>query len=238
MTRSLRAAVCLAAAILIGSGGSAVAQAQPVPPPPPPCADFGATLDGANCKVHTATDAYTMDINFPADYPDPAPMLDYLRQTRDGFVSVSQMPGSTNLPYALDITSEQYRSGVAPGGTQSVVLKIYQNVGGAHPLTWYKAYNYNLASRQPITFDSLFLPGSKPLPVILPIVQKDIDTQLGSSVPIAQGDGLDPSNYTNFAITDTELIFFFGQGEVLPSAAGATLAHVPKSVVASMLAPI
>jgi hypothetical protein len=233
MTRSLRAAVCLAATILIGSGGSAVAHAQPVP-----CADFGGVLDGAVCKVHTATDTYTMDISYPSDYPDPGPMLDYLRQTRDGFVNVSQMPGSTNLPYALDITSEQYRSGVAPGGTQSVALKIYQNVGGAHPLTWFKAYNYNLVARQPITFDSLFLPGSKPLPVILPIVQNEINTQLGSSVPIAAGDGLDPSNYANFAITDTELIFFFGQGELLPSAAGAVAAHVPKSAVAAMLAPI
>ena len=92
MTRSLRAAALLAAAILIGSGGSAVAQAQS------PCADFGGTPDGDICRVHTATDAYVVDMSFPVDYPDPAPMVDYLKQTRDGFVNVSQMPGSTGLP--------------------------------------------------------------------------------------------------------------------------------------------
>jgi Protein of unknown function (DUF3298) len=232
MTRSLRAAAYLVAAIMIGSGESAVAQAQS------PCADLGGAVDGNTCRVHTTTDAYTVDISFPVDYADPGTMIDYLKQTRDGFVNVSQMPGPTGMPYALDITSEEYRSGRAPGGTESVVFKIYQNVGAAHPLTWYQAYNYNLSSRQPIKFDALFTPGSKPLPVILPIVQKEIDTQLGSRVTISPGDGLDPSHYQNFALTDDELIFFFGQGELLPSAAGAISAHVPRSAVASMLAPI
>src|SRR6185312_97246 len=163
-----------------GSAGSAVASAQS------PCADFGGAVDGSTCRVHAATDAYTLDMAFPVDYADSGPMVDYLRQTRDGFVAVSQMPGSTGLPYALDITSETNRSGRTPGGTQSVALKIYQNVGGAHPLTWYKALD----------------------------------------------DNLDPENYLNFAITDTDLIFYLGQGEMLPSAAGALAVHVPRSTVA------
>ncbi len=232
MTRSLRVAALLATAVLAGSGCGAVASAQS------PCADFGGTLDGSTCRVHTTTDAYTVDTSFPTDYADTGPMIDYLKQTRDGFTAVSQMPGSTGLPYALDITSEQYQSGRPQGGTQSVVLKIYQNVGGAHPLTWYKAYNYNLDTNQPITYDTLFTPGSKPLPVILPIVQKEIDKELGGHVTISPGDGLDASHYQNFAITNDELIFFFGQDELLPSAAGAIAVHVPRSAVASMLAPL
>lgn len=230
MTRSFRVAAFLAAAVLVGSAGSAVAVAQS------PCVDFGGTVDGNTCRVHTATDAYLVDIAFPVDYADPQPMMDYLRQTRDGFLNVSQMPGSTGLPYSLDITNEEYRSGRAPGGTQSVALKIYQNVGGAHPLTWYKAFNYNLDTHLPITFDTLFTPGSQPLPVILPIVQKEIDTQLGNHIPVS--DGVDPSHYQNFAVTDTDLIFYFGQNEMLPSAAGPIAVHVPRSAVAPMLAPL
>ena len=230
MTRSLRVAAVLVTAILVGSGGSAVASAQS------PCADLGGTIDGNTCSVHTSTVAYTLDIAFPLDYPDSAPMMDYLKQTRDGFINVSQIPGSTGLPYSLDITNEEYRSGRAPGGTQSVALKIYQNVGGAHPLTWYKAFNYNLDTHQPITFDSLFTPGSKPLPAMLPIVQKDIDTQLGNHISVS--DGLDPTHYQNFALTDTDLIFYFGQDEMLPSAAGPIAVHVPRSAVAAMLAPL
>jgi hypothetical protein len=227
MTLSLKAAALLAALVLVGSAGSAVASAQT------PCADFGGTIDGTTCRVHTTTAAYTLEMTFPTDYADEAPMVDYLTQTRDGFVNVSQMPGSTGLPYALDITSEQYRSGRAPGGTQSTVLKIFQNVGGAHPLWWYKAFNYDLGAKQAITFDTLFAPGSQPLPVILPIVQRDVESQLGSSVTIS--DGLNPSHYQNFALTDTDLIFFFDQGDMLPLAAGAISAKVPRTAVASML---
>jgi Protein of unknown function (DUF3298) len=229
MTRSFRVAAFLAAAV-VGLAGSAGAAAQS------PCVDFGGTLDGNTCRVHTATDAYRVDIAFPVDYADAQPMMDYLRQTRDGFLNVSQMPGSTGLPYSLDITNDEFRSGRAPGGTQSVALKIYQDVGGAHPLTWYKAFNYDLDTHQPITYDTLFTPGSKPLPEIMPIVQKEIDTQLGYHVPVS--DGLDPSNYQNFALTDSELIFYFGQNEMLPSAAGAMVVHVPRSAVAPMLVPL
>lgn len=229
MTRSFRVAAFLAAAV-VGLAGSAGAAAQS------PCVDFGGALDGNTCRVHTGTDTYLVDIAFPVDYADVQPMMDYLRQTRDGFLNVSQMPGSTGLPYSLDITNDEFRSGRPPGGTQSVALKIYQNVGGAHPLTWYKAFNYNLDTHQPITFDTLFTPGSKPLPEIMPIVQKEIDTQLGYHVPVS--DGLDPSNYQNFAITDSELIFYFGQNEMLPSAAGAMVVHLPRSAVAPMLVPL
>jgi Protein of unknown function (DUF3298) len=227
MTRSLRLAALLTAVLIAGSAGTAVSSAES------PCVDFGGTVDGNVCKVHKTTAAYTLDIAFPVNYPDPGPLIDYVRQTRDGFVNVSQMPGSTGQPYALDITSQQFQS----AQTQSVVLKLYQNVGGAHPLTWYKAFTYNTDAHQPVTYDTLFTPGSKPLPLILPIVQREVDQQLGSSAAISAGDGLDPSHYQNFAITDDELIFFFGQDELLPSAAGATVAHVPRSAVAFMLAP-
>jgi hypothetical protein len=103
-------------------------------------------------------------------------------------------------------------------------------------LTWYKAFNYNLTTHQPITFDTLFIPGSKPLPAILPAVQKAVDTQLGSHVKLS--GGLDPSHYQNFALTDDELIFYFDQGDMLPSAAGALTVHLPRASIAPMLAPL
>src|SRR6185436_2079911 len=96
---------------------------------------------------------YMLDMNFPVDYPDQGPLTDYLTQTRDGFVSVAQMPGSFGLPYALDVTSTRYSSGAPTDGTSSVVLEVYQNVGGAHPSTWYQSFNYNLKTKAPITFD-------------------------------------------------------------------------------------
>lgn len=229
MTRFVKASAALAAALLLGWPVPAAASAQNA------CGDLGGTVDADVCRIHTTTNTYTFDAAFPTTYPDAGPMIDYLRQTRDGFVNVSQMPGSRNLPYELDIKETEYRSGPAQRGTRSVVFEIFQDVGGAHPSTWYKAFNYSLETGQPITYDSLFPPGSQPLPLIFPVVQAELERTTGLENSFIPGAGLDPANYQDFAITDNELIFFFGQGELLPSAAGALVAHVPKATVSPIL---
>jgi len=231
MTRISPIAALLTAAVLTGWAGTPVASAQTA------CADLGGALDASqSCQVHDATPAYTLDYSFPAGYPDEQAVAAYLTQTRDGFVNVSEMPGSRGLPYVLDAKGTAYHSGLAPRGTQSLVLEVYQNVGGAHPQTWFKAFNYDLAAKAPITFDTLFRPGTRPLDVVYPAVQNQLQTATGMDQPVLPGDGLDPQNYQNFAITDDSVIFFFGQGELLPEAAGATQATIPRTVLAPILA--
>ncbi|MCV7286494.1 MULTISPECIES: esterase [Mycolicibacterium] len=223
----------IAAGLLGGWGGLPTAAAQTA------CAELGGTVDQDQvCQVHTANAAYTLDYTFPEGYPDQQAITGYLIQTRDGFVNVSDMPGSRDQPYVLDARGTAYTSG-APGlppRTQSLVFEVYQNVGGAHPQTWYKAFNYDLLTRAPITFDRLFKPGTRPLDVIFPIVQRELQKQSGVEQAIPQSVGLDPTHYQNFAITDDSVIFFFGQGELLSEAAGATQASVPRSALAPMLA--
>jgi hypothetical protein len=226
MKRTMTVATLLFACALAGWSGVAVAGAQTE------CTDLGGTADAGNtCHVHTSNATYTLDFRFPLDYADESALTDYLAQNRDGFINVAQMPGTRDRPYEMDVTSEAYRSGQPMHGTQSVVLKIFQDVGGAHPSTWYKAFNYDLDTNQAVTFDKLFPQGAKPLDTIFPIVQHDLEKQTGAQGAISQGDGLDPSKYQNFAITDDELIFYFGQGEMMPEAAGALVAHVPRSAI-------
>ncbi|MGV0739101.1 esterase [Mycobacterium syngnathidarum] len=220
----------LAAGALLGWLGMPVAAGQSA------CADLGGTVDGDQiCQVHTANAAYTLDYTFPVDYPDQQAVAGYLIQTRDGFVNVSSMPGLRDQPYVLDAKGTAYSSGT-PARTQSLVFEVYQNVGGAHPQTWYKTFNYNVATRAPITFDTLFKPGSRPLDAVFPIVQRELQKQSGVEQAIPPTIGLDPAHYQNFAITDDAVIFFFGQGELLPEAAGASQANVPRSAVAALLA--
>jgi hypothetical protein len=229
--RFVIAAVTLAGATVFGAPAMAAAQT--------PCTDFGGTL-GADqmCDVHVANDTYMLDMKYPVDYPDEGPLTDYLAQTRDGFVNVADMPGSTGLPYALDVTSTRYNSGPPTAATTaSVVLEVYQNVGGAHPSTWYQAFNWDLVKKAPITFDSLFLPDSQPLNVIFPLVQQDLAKQSGLSDPVQLGDGMNPQNYQNFALTDDTVTFFFSQGGLMADAAGATKVAIPRAALTSVLAP-
>jgi hypothetical protein len=158
---------------------------------------------------------------------------------------LSRPAGADRLHHAKPRRVRQRRAGIRaarpalPDGrhhrtthnTRSVVLKFFQDLGGAHPSTWYKAFNYNLGTKQPITFDTLFAPGTTPLDSIFPLVQRELEHQTALGVAVSPGAGHDPTNYQNFAITDDQLIFYFAQGELLPSFAGATQVQVPRSAI-------
>ncbi len=228
--RILNVAAMLAAGVIAGSTFAPPAAAQSG------CAQVNGTVDPQGvCRLHTENATYTIDLSFPNDYPDQQPVVDFLTQTRDGFVNVAQDPDAYNLPYELDAEGAGYRSGPPIGDTRSVVFTVWQNVGGVHPMTYYQSFNWDAAKNAPITFGTLFKPGSKPLDLIYPEVNKYLQKQ-GMIDAISPGEGLDASNYQNFALTDDSLIFFFSQGEVFAEAAGPVQASVPRAVVAPMLA--
>ncbi|OBK33164.1 hypothetical protein A5658_14355 [Mycobacterium sp. 1245111.1] len=225
----MMSAALIAAGALLGWSGGAVAAADSA------CLNLGGVLqDDQTCTVHSVTSTYTVNMTFPGDYPDQA-LTDFLGQNRDGFVNVaqtsSQSSGPRDVPYQMDVISEQYHSGQAPGGTRSVVLKVFEDLGGPRPSTFYKGFNYDVAAQKAITFDTLFAPNTKPLDSIFPIVQREIGKQTGLGAAISPGSGLDASHYQNFAITDDELIFYFAPGELLPSLAGASQVHVPRNAI-------
>ena len=117
------------------------------------------------------------------------------------------------------------------GTTRSVSFEVYQDMGGAHPDTWYKTFNYDMVHGRPITFADLFAPGVDPLNAIFPIVEQKLSAEMGMPAPVTESDGTDPSHYQSFAITATDLVFFFGRGELMAGAAGAHTVHVPRNAI-------
>jgi hypothetical protein len=228
--RSITTAV-LATALVV-----AASQAIATAAPKNYCADLKGVSNGQTCQIQLDDPAYTVDISFPSSYPDTKSVADYISQTRDAFLNVAKSSTPRDLPYALDVTATTYGSSIPPRGTEAVVLKTYQNAGGAHPETSYKSFNWDQAYRKAITFDTLWQADANPLPVIYPIVQADVQKQFGQPLPIAAGAGLDPANYQNFAITNDGVIFFFSQGTLLPEAAGAVQVLVPRAAIDPMLA--
>jgi len=229
--RILRVAAILVAGVLACSTGISTAAGQSA------CADLGGSVgpDGI-CTVHAANPTYTLNFSFPNDYPDQAALTGYLTQARDGFINVADNPDAYNLPYELDAKGAGYSSGSPTGGTQSVVFTMWQNVGGAHPQTYYESFNWDVAKRAPIKFDTLFKPGTKPLDLIYPAVEQDLQKQQGVIDGIPPSVGLDPNKYQNFALTDDAVLFFFSQGELFAEAAGPVQASVPRSTLAPLLA--
>lgn len=192
----------------------------------------------ANQMCHFDASGPLSDISmvFPANYPDEQAMIGYLTKVDGDFGNARGPLNALKSPTALKVTGTRYSSGPPATGTQSVVTEIYQNLGAAHPLVWYKSFNYSLANQQPITFDSLFQPGTQPLQAILPIVQKTLADRYRAAVSIPPATGLQPANYQSFAITNDAIVFFFDQNALQP-AMEATQVSVPRSTIASMISP-
>jgi hypothetical protein len=222
--RYLLATAVLASAAVLGCPQAAAE--------PPSCASVGGSVDaGQLCHVHATGQVYALNMTFPADYPDQQALIDYVTQSRDGFLNVVQTTGPRDHAHRMEATTEQHSAGQPPHNTRSVVLKFFQDVGGSRTSTWYKSFNYNLGTKQPITFDTLFAPNTSPLDAIFPLVQRDLQRQDVAGAAILPSTGLDSTHYQNFAITDDQLIFYFAPGEMLPAFAGASQAQVPRNAI-------
>lgn len=206
--------------------GGAILGAAPASSAPDSCQALGGVVQSGNtCSVQASDAAYKVDITFPLDYPDEQAILDYVSQTRDGFVNVATGPDPRNHPYEMVIGAQNLTS----AQTRSVVLALFQDAGGAHPTSWFKAFTYDTALAKPVTFDTLFAPESNPLQVIFPIVQRELESSTGLEGSISAADGINPSHYQNFAITDDAVTFYFARGELLPAVAGETSVKIPRS---------
>jgi Protein of unknown function (DUF3298) len=217
--------------------GIAVFAAAPAAGAQSPCDSLGGTVDADQiCQVHSATPAYTIDISFPLGYPDQQSVVDYLLQDRADFLDWIDKfaPDGRNRPYTHDVTAMTYQSGAPDSATQSVVLTIDDDTGLTHedhPGTSFQAFNYDLTTHAPITFDTLFKPGTNPLAVLNPIVQRE----LGKHAPVRD---LEATTYRNFAITNDAVIFFFGEDQVTADNNGSHQVSVPRSQLASLLSEL
>jgi hypothetical protein len=237
------------AAVVVGVAGCdgsntshATTSSSPIPTtsasagasPAPACADIGGTVEADNtCRVFSETPEYTLDFHFPVDYPDQRALSDYVTQERDGFVEwVAGFPPSSST-FALHIVGRSYQSVTPAADTRSLVLTIGTD-GGVHPVTTYKTLNYDLTKKTPITFDTLFKPGTQPLEVLHPIIQRAWENRGGKG--LLSFDDLHPSAYENFALTDDAVIFFFNQDGLMPHEAGDLKVTVPRSEIESLLA--
>jgi hypothetical protein len=245
------------------------------------CADLKGGNTGTTCQIQLSDPGYNVNISIPLDYPDLKPVADFVAQTRDEFLNVAKSSAPRDTPYELDITPTEYNSAIPPRGTQAVVFKVYQNVGGAHPHTTFKAFNWDQSYRKPIVYDTAgddkktpLWRVDDPLKTVAPIVQAELQKQMAPpapaappatpgqpapTTPAAQPAATTPSasatptptpppiaippaalynpqNYQEFAIVNDGVIFFFGQGQLLPEAAGATQVLVPRSAIDPMIA--
>lgn len=227
-----------AAAIVFGAATFSAAGAATAAPLNDPLGLCTNPSNG-NCVWGTGHPRSNVDIVFPSNTPEQQAIVDYVTGVANDYYKneTEVRAGTSSGTSTLNITATSYTSGTPSAGTQTVVLKAYQFMNqAAHPNLWYKSFSFNNATQKPITFDSLFQPGTKPLDVIMPIVVKQISTEIGEPFEMADGAGLDPANYQNFAITNDSLIFFFGKDQLAVPTGDFTVT-IPRNAVANLLSP-
>jgi hypothetical protein len=231
------------AALITGAAGCGTASASPPTPAYPSngqsgCDGLGGTVDtDQTCHVQSSASNYTLEMRYPLDYPDQTAVTNFLTKDRADFlnwIAKFAPQDQRGRPYAFAATAKTYRSGTPIASTESVVLEIDNDTGLAnegHPDTTFKSFNYDLTKNAPITFDTLFKPGTHPLEVLNPIVEREL-------VHVSDGrvDDLDVYAYQNFAITDDAVIFFFGQDQVVRDHRGPHQVSIPRSELAPLLA--
>jgi hypothetical protein len=233
MNRIARQIITLGVAAVITAATASIPAAAS---PPSACADLGGTVDTNRvCQVHTAGSSYEVTFTFPVDYPDQQALVDHLTQRRQQFISFVAERPPRDFPYELDAKAEMFRSGTASSGTESLVFEEYSESGGAHPVTGYQAFNYDLGKGTPITLDTLFKPGTNPVEVLDPIVRREWQ-KFTDDYGAVDENILGARVYQNFAITDDAVIFFIGQGMWLPEVAGPRQVSVSRADLASVLA--
>jgi hypothetical protein len=227
-------AAVVAAAGAASTGVAAADQKQ--------CLAIGGNVQSGNvCRIYEETPNYTSDLRFRTDYPDGAPVVNFVTQTRDQFVRAAQSPGAQGLPYQLTIRPDNYQSGQPTRsyrelgqpwhGTQTLVLRVNRSMDPNTVLgTKYQTFTFDFDHNRPVTFDTLFAPGTNPMASIYPAVKTELERQqLDRKFKLAPASvWQDPSHYQNFAITDDAVTFFFATGE-LPIAADVGPLFAPVS---------
>jgi hypothetical protein len=203
---------------------------------PSACTELGGTVDAKQiCSARTDGPGYKVTFTFPVDYPDQQAVSSYLTRRRDEFIAFTAERPPHDYPYELDAKATAYRSGPPGSGTESLVFEVYSDSGGAHPVTGFQAFTYDLTKGAAVTLDTLFKPGTQPVEVLDPIVGRELDKVSDDYGP-AGDNALGAKVYENFALTDDAVIFFIGQGQWLPEVAGPRKVSVPKTELASVLA--
>jgi hypothetical protein len=229
-TRNLIAIVGTALIMTTALGPAATASAGPQGA----CADLGGTVDAKQiCHAHTEGAGYTITLTFPVDYPDQQTLSTYLAQRRDEFIAFVEQKPPRDHAYELDAHADAY--GSPASGTKSLVFAQHSESGGAHPVTSFHAFNYDLRKGAPITFDTLFKSGTNPVEVLDPIVARAMEKHWEGYEGPAPGNTLGAKVYQDFALTDDAVIFFIGQGMWLPEVAGPQRISVPRAQLASIL---
>lgn len=126
----------------------------------------------------------------------------------------------------------------------SLLYTVYDYTGGAHGMTTFQTYVFDLAGERVLTLNDIFQPGIDPLATVQPLARQILETQLtelGGMAPDAtwldQGTAPIPENYANWVLTPDALVFYFPPYQVAAYALGPQIVSIPLADLSAALNP-
>ncbi|MDX9864201.1 MAG: RsiV family protein, partial [Anaerolineaceae bacterium] len=127
-----------------------------------------------------------------------------------------------------------------PTNTEHGIVSIHFTVstyamGAAHPFSYSRTLNYDLAKEKTLQLDELFLPGSDYLGVLSTQSIQIISENGYMDWP--EGAAPEPENFRNWNITPDGILITFDPYEIAPYAVGPQQALVPYTALENMIDP-
>jgi hypothetical protein len=187
-------------------------------------------------QVKKTTANYKVDLLFPT-----LPDLDLNCEVRrdletdlDEFEKLPNPPAGTHVhPREYVGRYQLFQSAL---GTGSVLINLYKNTGGDHPMQYTRTYSYDTATGKKLFFLDLFKTQSDWHKALWPFVKKTVWPLNRDKKWIAQGAGPDPQNYSRFTLDSLTLVLYFEPYAVAPYKAGTIRVKVPLEKIKRILA--
>ncbi len=183
--------------------------------------------------------SYTFTATYPESSLHELPeVYAYIQSIKTGFFDDYQTVTdkeaqlyTAEWPYELNITTKVATS----SKTVTYIIETYQYEGGAHGGTSESVFTYD-ASGKLVTLDRVF---SKPYLQTVSLLARDYFTKtLGdNSQPqmIESGTEATAENYSEWYLTDSAIVFIFGQYQIGPYVLGIQEFVLPKSKIQDIL---
>ncbi len=167
-------------------------------------------------------------------------MNDYFTGARNSYITELLDAGFMPTPGYIWAFQADYETFAYSDTLVSYNFTVYTFTGGAHGMTTFQSFVFDLANEKVLTLADLFQPGIDPLAVIAPVAQQVVTEQLSEMTDadwIAQGTAPDPANYQDWVVTPDALVFFFEPYQVVAYAAGPQTVRIPWSALDGLAAP-
>mgnify|MGYP002336223718 CR=1 FL=1 len=233
----------LLALIVLGSGVLPV-MAQDATPADQ-CLNKGGFYDETLATCNALTN-FRIEVAYPVELlPNDAiegALDQYIAQQTSDLLALASTPGFPFGPdgvnYSLNINYDIYHHSAS---VLSLQLTTSTYTGGAHPISFFQTYVFNLDQGRVIPFNEIFPPENDPLATIAPIARAQLHAQWGDDAEgmwIEAGTAMDSANYQDFVLTEDSVIFFFEPYQVGPYAMGPQSVTIPMAELASVMAPL